>query len=366
MRRRPTAQERDGGATADPSVSVHAGGDYLKGVSRLGQDRVLAWGGHNARLYATDGTLIAEYNVPDRELEGAIELPEGKFALGQFQTDVEILSMADGLPVGVLPVADVDTLQVDEDTIVVNRSDRLVWVNWRSGETVHELTFEKWRCDLFDLGSHLLCAPKDGGKPVAVDLVGRTTITFKSGGHRDETKGALRLDGDHFVTWSDDKTIKIWSLSFPKPLATLRTKSKRNLEAGALLPDGKLVVTFNYDKAQVWDLATRKKVASVKELSDEFHQVDGGGFLSWSYGEAYHIDAAWKATALDWPETPETVVPIEKGRFACLAYNTFWIVDGKGEIEAVHTFEGGGGKGGCTWAMIASSPGMARKPASGT
>ena len=82
-------------------------------------------------------------------------------------------------------------------------------------------------------------------------------------GHRSGVNCAVvTLDGQHLISGSYDKTIKVWDLKKRRELFTLNGHTDPVLTV-AVMPDGKRILSGSWDKTfKVWDLHTQEVMAS--------------------------------------------------------------------------------------------------------
>jgi WD40 repeat protein len=94
-------------------------------------------------------------------------------------------------------------------------------------------------------------------------------------GHTDEAGGVFSPDGKKVLTFSPDKTLRLWDAETGKQLQTLEGHS--DACTGSFSPDGKQALSFSPDQTtRLWDLQTGKEI---RRFEGGNFKV-GGGFVA--------------------------------------------------------------------------------------
>ena len=79
-------------------------------------------------------------------------------------------------------------------------------------------------------------------------------------GHTDEVYGVLSLPDGRLLSWSTDRTLRLWDVGSGAPLATLEGHTD-SVEGALTLPDGRLLSwSFGDNTLRLWDKIGRAHV----------------------------------------------------------------------------------------------------------
>src|SRR5271165_599974 len=115
-------------------------------------------------------------------------------------------------------------------------------------------------------------------------------------GHENSVLGALLLpDGKRALSWSFDKTLRLWDLEMGNQLGEPFIGHQSAVDGALLLPTGKRVLSWSLDETlRLWDLETGKQTGD--PLTGHKHTANGalllpGGkrALSWSLDETLRL-----------------------------------------------------------------------------
>jgi WD40 repeat protein len=123
------------------------------------------------------------------------------------------------------------------------------------GEQVRGLRYPLTACAVTPDGQHVVSASMDRTLKVWELATGRAVATLA--GHTNVVVAcAVTPDGRHVVSASVDETLRVWELATGRAVATLAGHTDY-VRACAVTPDGRHVVSVSEDRTlKVWDLAT--------------------------------------------------------------------------------------------------------------
>jgi WD40 repeat protein len=112
-----------------------------------------------------------------------------------------------------------------------------------------------------------------GMRKVGAEREGRTLS-----GHQDIVAGCRHLDERLLISWSHDRTLRLWDLDLAREVGVLRGHADR-VTAAAVSPDGRLAVSGSRDgTVRLWDLSQQAQVDAAElggELRACFFLLDG-------------------------------------------------------------------------------------------